>query len=91
MSDEFKNHVPLPPDTPAFECALCGAVALDSHGVCEIQGKVKKGDWCGSESIDLPPMCKNMKNTTRFKCQKCGRVAMNSELLCQPERIPIPE
>jgi uncharacterized OB-fold protein len=90
MSDQFKNHVPLPVDTPAFICAGCGAVALDPNSICELQGKGKKADWCGSKSIEMPSMCKNHKHIIRYKCQNCGRVAMNAELLCKPEKLPVP-
>ena len=87
MSEEFKNHVPLPKSTPAFECVTCGAVSLNPNCVCKIMGKVTKADWCGTKSIASPKQCKNNVNTTRYVCQNCGRVSMNFELLCKPERI----
>ncbi len=87
MSEKFKNHIPLPKNTPAFECANCGAVALNPDSICKIQGKVTKADWCGSKSIVSPKQCKNSVNTKRYKCNKCGRVSMNFELLCEPEAI----
>ncbi len=88
MSEKNKN-LTMPLDTPAFKCALCGAVSLDQNAICEVQGRVKKGDWCGSESIEMPLMCTNLKNNSRYKCRKCGRVAINPELLCEPEKIPV--
>lgn len=90
MSESFKNHIPLPLDTAAFKCARCGAVALDRSAVCEVQGKVYKRDWCGSESIEMPLVCENLKNNIRYKCRKCGRVAINPGLLCEPEKLPMP-
>jgi hypothetical protein len=52
-----------------------------------VQGQVKKGDWCGTNSIEMPLVCKNLKNNIRYKCKKCGRVAMNSGVLCEPEKL----
>jgi predicted RNA-binding Zn-ribbon protein involved in translation (DUF1610 family) len=91
MADKIQKHVPMPLDTPAFKCALCGAVALSANSICQVQGKVKKGDWCGSPSIKMPLMCQNLKNTKRYVCKKCGRVAINPALLCEPEAVPLPK
>ena len=88
MSDEFINYIPLPKNTPAFECAKCGAVSLDPNGVCKTMGKVTKSDWCGTKSIASPRQCQNNVNTDRYVCNNCGRVSMNSELLCEPQQIP---
>ena len=88
MSDEFKNHYPLPKNTHAFICANCGAVAMDAESLCLVQGRTTKAGWCGSPSIDMPPMCKKDKNTRRFRCKDCGRIALNPELLCKPELVP---
>jgi predicted RNA-binding Zn-ribbon protein involved in translation (DUF1610 family) len=87
MSEEFKNHVPLPKNTPAFECADCGAVSLSPNCVCKIMGKVTKGDWCGTKSIASPKQCQKNVNTIRYICNKCGRVSMNFELLCEPKTL----
>jgi len=85
---EQNNRVTMPLSTIAYKCALCGAVSLNEDAICEVQGKVKKGDWCGSKSIEMPLVCKNLKNNIRYKCKKCGRVAIDSDLLCEPEKIP---
>ncbi|MBC8413847.1 MAG: hypothetical protein ISR96_06770 [Nitrospira sp.] len=85
-----KKHIPLPKDTPAFICANCGAVALDSNNICRVQGKGRKYDWCGSKSLMPPSFCHNKKNNDRYQCKKCGQVAINPELLCEPEKMPMP-
>jgi predicted RNA-binding Zn-ribbon protein involved in translation (DUF1610 family) len=90
MSDKIQNHVPLPPDIHAFMCARCGVVALSLNNVCEIQGRLKRGDWCGTESLDPASFCKSKVHNTRYKCQKCGRIAINPGLLCEPEQMPEP-
>lgn len=77
----------MSPGTPAFMCAKCGAVSLEPTGVCEVQGKVTKGDWCGSQSVAAPKYCANGLNTDRYKCAKCGRVAIEPEVLCEPEKM----
>jgi len=82
-----KKHVPVPKETPAFFCANCGAVALDSHNICKVQGRGKKADWCGSKSSKTPSFCHNKVHNDRWQCQKCGQVAVNPELLCEPEKI----
>ncbi len=87
MSEEFKNHVPLPRTTPAFECANCGAVALDPNCVCKVMGKVTRSDWCGTKSIASPKQCQKNVNTTRYVCENCGRVAINPDLLCKPKQL----
>jgi len=85
------KHVPLPKETPAFYCGNCGVVALDQNNICSLRGIMKKADWCGMK--DLPPgkSCKNRVNNDRYNCQKCGKTAINSALLCEPEKMPIPE
>jgi predicted RNA-binding Zn-ribbon protein involved in translation (DUF1610 family) len=90
MSDKIPNHVPLPPDIHAFVCARCGAVALSPENVCEVQGRLKRGDWCGTESLEPASFCKSRVHNIRYKCQKCGRVAINPGLLCEPEQMPKP-
>ena len=89
MIEDFKNHIPLPPETPAFECTNCGAVSLNPNCVCKILSKIKKADWCGTKSIESPKQCRKYVNTKRYVCKNCGRVSMNSELLCKP-KILIP-
>jgi uncharacterized OB-fold protein len=90
MSDDFENHVPLPKDTPAFNCARCGVVSLNPRAICEIQGKVRKSDWCGSPSIKTEGTCKSLLNNIRYKCKKCGRISITPGLLCEPEKMPLP-
>jgi len=85
---EQNNRVPMPLNTNAYKCALCGAVSLNEDAICQVQGRVKKGDWCGSESIEMPLVCTKLKHNIRYKCKKCGRVAINADLLCEPEKIP---
>jgi predicted RNA-binding Zn-ribbon protein involved in translation (DUF1610 family) len=84
------KHVPLPKTTKAFICANCGAVSLDSKGVCKIQGMGTKADWCGTTVPRIPSFCHNRKNNLRFRCKKCGQVAVNPELLCEPEKMAEP-
>jgi len=83
-----KKHIPVPKDTPAFFCANCGAVALDSHNICKVQGKGRKADWCGSKSGQAPSFCHNKVNNDRWQCSNCGQVAVNPELLCEPQKLP---
>ena len=80
-----KKHIPVPKNTPAFICADCGAVSLSSDGICKLQGKGPKADWCGSKSVNTPKLCQNSAHTIRYKCKNCGQVAVNAELLCEPE------
>ena len=42
--EKKKEHVPVPKETPAFFCANCGAVSLDSHSICKVQGKGTQAD-----------------------------------------------
>jgi len=91
QDSKITTHVPMPPETPAFFCGNCGAVALNAHNICNPQGKVRKKDWCGSE--DKPPakFCRNRVNNERYRCNKCGKTAINSALLCEPQKLPLPE
>ena len=91
LKTNIKKHVPLPKETPAFFCGNCGAVSLDQSNICNPKGRITKKDWCGSE--DLPPAkpCQKRVNNDRYKCQKCRKAAINSALLCEPEKMPIPE
>jgi hypothetical protein len=82
-----KQHTPLPKNTRAFICALCGAVALDPKSICKVQGMGIKADWCGTPTSRQPVQCVNRVHTKRFACNKCGQVAMNPELLCEPEIV----
>ena len=88
MTEDMRKHIPLPKDTQAFICSICGAVSLSSEDVCKIQGQGTKADWCGTESVPPSLFCQNAVDKSRFKCGKCGQVAVNPELLCQPERMP---
>jgi predicted RNA-binding Zn-ribbon protein involved in translation (DUF1610 family) len=81
------KHVHLPKDTPAFFCGNCGAVSLDANGICNPQGKVLRGDWCGSKSSRKAEFCHNAVHNERFNCHKCGKVAVNKALLCEPEEM----
>lgn len=92
MADErLKKHVPVPEDTPAFFCANCGAVSLSPDGICKVQGKGKKADWCGTKDAGTPQFCHNKKNNLRYRCGNCGKVSVNSELLCEPVKMELPE
>jgi hypothetical protein len=91
MAEEFERHIPLPHETHAFVCALCGAVSLSPEGVCQVQGRITRGDWCGTQSVEPARVCQNKIHNLRFKCQKCGRVAVDAGLLCEPERMPEPD
>ena len=92
MSDgAFKNHVPLPRNTPAVICADCGAVALDPNSICRPQGRGTKADWCGTSSGAAPSFCRNRVNNTRYACKNCRQAAINPELLCAPEPMPLPD
>ena len=82
-----KKHIPAHKNTPAFICANCGAVSLSHDGICTMQGKGTRADWCGSTSISTPKFCQNKVHTVRYKCKNCGQVAVNSELLCEPELL----
>ncbi len=81
------KHVPLPKETPAFICANCGAVSLDREGICKVQGKGKKADWCGTRDPRPPKACHNRKHNHRWICDNCGKVSVNRELLCEPREM----
>lgn len=83
----MSNHIPLPPSTPAFICGNCGAVSLSAGNICNPQGRGKKSDWCGTESLGKPHFCANNKHNLRFRCKNCGQVSVNPELLCNPEEM----
>lgn len=92
MSEKSSHkHIPLPKTTKAFICANCGAVSLDSQGVCKVQGMGTKADWCGSKTHLKPQLCHNMRHNVRYSCENCGKVAVNPELLCEPVRMEVPE
>jgi predicted RNA-binding Zn-ribbon protein involved in translation (DUF1610 family) len=86
-----KKHVPLPKETPAFFCANCGAVSLDTSNICKVMGRGRKADWCGSKGVKPPSFCHNKRHNNRWQCQNCGTVAVNPELLCEPEKLPVSE
>ena len=87
----MNKYVRLPPETKAFFCAKCGAVALDPNAICEIQGKGTKAHWCGTTQILSCEQCVNKKNVYRFKCANCSQISVNPELLCKPEKIDLPD
>jgi len=82
--EQTKDHNKLPKETPAFFCANCGAVSLDSNSICKVQGRGTKGDWCGTKDPTPPQKCHNSVNNDRWVCENCGKVSVNSELLCEP-------
>ena len=82
-----KKHVPVPKETPAFFCANCGAVSLDSDSICKVQGRGTKADWCGTKSSAPPQTCQNRVHNIRWVCENCGKVAVNAELLCEPKPL----
>lgn len=84
---EPKKYVTLPKETHAFMCANCGAVSLDSHSICKVQGRGVKADWCGSKSPRPPQLCHNRVHNVRFACENCGQVSVNPELLCEPREM----
>ena len=86
-----QKHVPVPKDTQAFICANCGAVALDANNLCNVQGKGKKIDWCGSKAVKLPVYCRKKVNNDRWQCRNCGQTAVNIDLLCDPEKLDVSE
>jgi RNA polymerase subunit RPABC4/transcription elongation factor Spt4 len=85
-----KLHVPLPPDTHAYICAECGAVALDPENICTVQGSGTRADWCGGKSFIPPKHCRHRVNVDRYQCRNCGQTAINEQLLCEPEKLEIP-
>ena len=91
MTEKDTEHVPLPAETHAFICANCGAVSLSPEGVCKVQGRMTRGDWCGTKSIEPAKVCQNKIHNLRFKCGNCGRVAVDAGLLCEPEEMSAPD
>jgi len=90
MTEKIESHVPLPRETHAFMCANCGAVSLRPEGICKVQGRLTRGDWCGTKSLEPARGCQSKFHNLRFKCGKCGRVAVDAGLLCEPEKMPEP-
>jgi len=82
-----EKHIPVPKHTPACICADCGAVSLSPNGICKMQGKGTKADWCGSKAVAKPKFCQQEAHTTRYRCQNCGHISVNAELLCEPELL----
>ena len=82
-----QNHIPLPKDTPAHNCAECGAVSLDPENICKVQGLGTKVDWCGGSGSMPPKHCKNRINIDRHQCRNCGQTAINAQLLCEPVKL----
>ena len=91
LKTKINKHVPLPKETPAFFCGNCGVVSLYAGNICNPQGKLKKVDWCGSKDLPKAKLCKNRVNNDRYRCTNCGKAAINSALLCEPEKMPMPE
>jgi predicted RNA-binding Zn-ribbon protein involved in translation (DUF1610 family) len=91
MGEKKKTHVPLPKETKAFICANCGAVSLDQHGICKVQGMGRKADWCGTKYVDRADFCHNRVHNLRFRCKNCGQLSVNPELLCEPEQLEMPK
>lgn len=91
LKTNIKKHVPLPKETPAFYCGNCGVVSLYAGNICNPQGKLKKVDWCGSKDLEQAKLCKNSVNNDRYRCTNCGKAAINSALLCEPEKMPMPD
>src|SRR4030042_5353900 len=89
MSEE--KHTPMPKDTPAFFCANCGAVALDAKNICDVMGRGKKADWCGTKGGKPPTYCRKKVHNDRWQCQDCGQVSVNPGLLCKPEKLELSE
>lgn len=87
MADYHYENVTIPLDTKVFVCANCGPLSLSPNNICRVQGMVSKADFCGSESLESPQMCKNNINNLRFKCKKCNQVAVNPEILCEPIKM----
>ena len=85
MSNKSKYNVNITANSTALICAKCNAVSFTSDGLCEVQGKVTKGDWCGLKHDYPPSLCKQHIHKNRYKCAKCGQVSINPELLCEPE------
>ena len=90
MTERIEKHIPLPRETHAFICALCGAVSLKPDGICQVQGRITRGDWCGTKSIEPAMGCRNRVHNVRFKCENCGRAAVDAGLLCEPRKMPEP-
>lgn len=88
MAEKVAGHVPLPRETHAFVCAICGAVSLRQDGICKVQGRTTRAHWCGTKSAERPKGCQNRVHNLRFKCGNCGRVSVDSGLLCEPEKMP---
>ena len=86
-----KKHVPVPPETRAYICVYCGAVALDPNKICKVQGTGTKADWCGIKGTKPPSFCHNKVNNDRWRCRRCGQTALNPELLCDPEKLVLQE
>ena len=90
------SHVALPKETHAFICANCGAVALDPENLCDVQGRGRKADWCGTKATKpneycrKTEYCRNKVHNERWQCRNCGQIAINPELLCEPEKLDIP-
>jgi predicted RNA-binding Zn-ribbon protein involved in translation (DUF1610 family) len=91
LKTRITKHVPLPKETPAFFCGDCGVVSLYAANICNPQGKLKKVDWCGSKDLPLARSCRNRVNNDRYRCRSCGKAAINAVLLCEPEKMQLPE
>jgi hypothetical protein len=84
------HHIPLPPEIPAYNCAVCGAATLNPETICELQGLGTRADWCGSKGAMPPKYCRNRSRVDRHQCVHCGQTALNAQLLCEPVKFAIP-
>ena len=91
IQTNIKKHIPLPKETPAFFCGNCGVVSLYAGNICNPKGKLRKVDWCGSKDLPLAKLCRNRVNNDRYRCTTCGKAAINSALLCEPEKMELPD
>jgi hypothetical protein len=91
LQTNIRKHVPLPKETPAFFCGNCGVVSLYAGNICNPGGKLKKVDWCGSRDLPQAKLCRNRVNNDRYRCKNCGKAAINPALLCEPEKMELPD
>ena len=91
LKTNIKKLVPLPKETPAFFCGNCGVVSLYAGNICNPKGKLKKIDWCGSKDLPQVMLCRNSVNNERYRCKVCGKAAINSALLCEPQKMELPD
>jgi len=88
MAEGIGRYTPLPQETTAYVCTNCGAVSLRPDGICQVQGRLMRGEWCGTKSLEPARVCQNKIHNLRFKCGNCGRVSVDAGLLCEAEQMP---